>query len=323
MKHLLSIQDWTQAEALDVLALADRLKAAPDRYADVLHRKVLLMVFEKPSLRTRVSFEAGMAQLGGHAIHYDLSSSPLGAGKESVSDMAQVSSRFVDIMMGRLFDHATLEEMAAFSSVPVINALTDRSHPCQLLADLQTIREKKGRLKGLTLAYLGDGENNVTYSLMHGGAMMGMDVRVGCPDDSEYCPRAEIVDSAERMASSGGGGIRVTADPAEAVRDADVVYTDSWMSYHISKEREAQRVATLTPYRVTSDLMSLACDDAIFMNCLPAIRGQEQTAEVIDGPQSVVFDEAENRLHAQKAVLIRLLEAAGRIEPLNESDEGE
>lgn len=313
MQNLIAIQDWTRDQVLDVLALADRLKATPTRFKDTLHRKVLLMVFEKPSLRTRVSFEAGMAQLGGHAIHYDLSSSPMGAGKETVADMARVSSRYVDLIMARLFDHAMIEEMAAFATVPVINALTDRSHPCQLLADLQTIREKIGRLQGVSLAYLGDAENNMTYSLMHGGAMMGMQVRVGCPDHPEYRPRPEILASARQAAEHHGGAVTVTADPAEAARDADVIYTDSWMSYHISKDLEARRVATLQPYQVTAPLMNLAAPHAVFMNCLPAIRGQEQTADVIDGPQSVVFDQAENRLHAQKAVMLRLLEAAGRI----------
>lgn len=313
MRHLTSIHDWTRAEVLDVLDLSDRLKAHPRRYGDALHRKVLLMVFEKPSLRTRVSFEAGMTQLGGHAIHYDLSSSPLGAGKETVADMARVSSRYVDLIMARLFDHAVLEEMAAFATVPVINALTDRSHPCQILADLQTIREKKGRLEGLSIAYLGDAENNVTYSLMHGCAMMGMDIRVACPNDPEYRPLPDILASAQQVATTHGGAVLLTADPREAARGADVVYTDSWMSYHISKDREARRVAALQPFQVTAALMRLAAPDAIFMNCLPAIRGQEQTAEVIDGPWSVVFDEAENRLHAQKAVMLRLLEAAGSI----------
>jgi ornithine carbamoyltransferase len=271
-----------------------------------MHRKTLLMIFEKPSLRTRLSFEAGMSQMGGHAIYYHTGTSPMGSGKESISDSVRTASRFVDIIMARLFSHTDLLEMAKFASVPVINALTDDSHPCQILADLQSIEEKKGRLAGLRLAYLGDGFNNVTHSLMIGGTKMGMHVRVGSPAGADFSPRADVVKDCEKYAAESGGSVAVTADPVEAVRDADVVYTDSWMSYHIPKEQEEERIAKFMPYQVNGELMAHARPDAVFMNCLPAIRGCEQTAEVIDGPQSIVFDEAENRLHAQKAVMLTL-----------------
>ena len=309
MNHLVSIDDWSADEILSVLELADGLKARPADYADVMHRKVLLMIFEKPSLRTRISFETGMSQMGGHAIYYDLSTSPLSAGKETVSDMAKVAGRMVDMIMARVFDHTTIEEMATYSGVPVINALSDLAHPCQLFSDLQTVREKKGPLEGLKIAYFGDAENNVTYSLMAGCAKMGMRVHVACPPTEGFSPRPERLAASQAFAADAGGEVVVTSDPTEAARDADVIYTDSWMSYHIPKEKQDERVAALRPYQVDAAVMAHAKPEAIFMNCLPAARGYEQTAEVIDGLQSVVFDQAENRLHAQKAIMIRLLEA--------------
>jgi ornithine carbamoyltransferase len=234
----------------------------------------------------------------------------MGSGKESISDSVKTASRFVDIIMARLFRHADLLEMAQYATVPVINALTDDSHPCQILADLQAIEEKKGSLKGLKLAYLGDGFNNVTHSLMYGGTKMGMHVSVGSPAGEAYSPRADVVAACQSFSAESGGSVMVTDDPVEAVNDADVVYTDSWMSYHIPKEQEEQRISKFMPYQVSAGLMAHAKPDALFMNCLPAIRGCEQTAEVIDGPQSIVFDEAENRLHAQKAVILTLCGAA-------------
>jgi ornithine carbamoyltransferase len=248
--------------------------------------------------------------MGGHAIYYSTATSPMGSGKESISDSIRTASRFVDVIMARLFKHDDLLEMARFATVPVINALTDDSHPCQILADLQTMEEKKGRLEGLKIAYLGDGFNNVTHSLMYGCTKMGMHIAVGSPAGAEYSPRADVVDACRGFAQESGGSVLVTDDPVEAVRDADVVYTDSWMSYHIPKEQEEARVKKFQPYQVNAELMAHAKPDAIFMNCLPAARGYEQTAEVIDGPQSVVFDEAENRLHAQKAVILTLCGAA-------------
>ncbi len=309
MKHLITLENWSIADLNAVLDLADRVKSSPENYLDAMRRKTLLMIFEKPSLRTRVSFETGATQMGGHAIFYDLATSPLSSGKENVADLVRVVSRYVDIIMGRLFEQAHIEEMANLAGVPVINALTNYEHPCQILTDLQTIREKKGALKGLKLAYLGDGNNNVTHSLLFGCAKMGMHISVGCPKGDEYEPLDAVLVGARRIAKRTGSKIVVTDDAALAARDADVVYTDSWMSYHIPQHKQESRIKVFTPYQVNAKLMKQARKDAIFMNCLPAVRGCEQTAEVIDGPQSVVFDQAENRLHAQKAVMLKLLES--------------
>lgn len=309
MEHLISLKEWSPAQIREVLDLAKDVKANPEKYCDAMRRKTLLMIFEKPSLRTRLSFEAGMTQMGGHAIYYHTGNSPMGSGKETISDSVKTASRFVDVIMARLFKHSDLLEMAQYATVPVINALTDDSHPCQILADLQAIEEKKGTLAGLKLAYLGDGFNNVTHSLMNGGTKMGMHVGVGSPAGVDYSPRADVVADCEEFAAASGGSVFVTDDPVAAVKDADVVYTDSWMSYHIPKEQEAERIAKFMPYQVNAALMAHAKPDAIFMNCLPAIRGCEQTADVIDGPRSIVFDEAENRLHVQKAVILTLCNA--------------
>ncbi|MBR9698850.1 ornithine carbamoyltransferase [Candidatus Woesearchaeota archaeon] len=300
-EYLRDLTDLSKEDILKILDLADEMKKNPDKYTNALLGKTLLMIFEKPSLRTRVSFEVGMTQLGGHAIYYDIATSPMGK-KESISDTVKTASRYVNIIMARLFKHEHLTEMAEHATIPVINALTDFSHPCQVLADLQTIREKKGTLKGLKLAYLGDGHNNVTHSLLYGCALVGMDISIGSPEG--HAPMESVVNKAEELASS---DIVVTNDPIEAIKDADIVYTDSWMSYHIAADKKEERIKVFTPYQVNKDLMKHAKKDAIFMNCLPAMRGMEQTKEVIDGPQSVVFNEAENRLHTQKALILTLL----------------
>ncbi|HMO51078.1 MAG TPA: ornithine carbamoyltransferase [Kiritimatiellia bacterium] len=307
MKHLISLQDWPATLISDVLALAAEVKHKPQNYAQAMHRKTLMMMFEKPSLRTRVSFEAGFCQMGGHAIYYDLATSPLSSGKENVADMVRVVSRYVDIIMGRLYEQKHIEEMAALSRVPVINGLTNYDHPCQILADLQTILEHKGQLKGLKLAYLGDGHNNVTHALMFGCTKMGLHISVGCPPGAEYMPLDNVIALSKANAAASGSTLVVTHDAAEAARDADIVYTDTWMSYHIPAHKSEMRVKVFSPYQVNEALMAHAKPDALFMNCLPAVRGYEQTAGVIDGPNSVVFDEAENRLHVQKAVMLRLL----------------
>jgi len=304
MNHLISLKDWSAEAIFDVLDLAAKLKVAPEQYADALRQKTLLMIFEKPSLRTRISFEAGITQLGGHAIYYDMSTSPMGGGKETIEDSIQVISRMCNMVMARLFKHEDLLKMAEVATIPVINALTDYSHPCQILADLLTIQEQKGSLKGLTLAYLGDGFNNVTHSLMYGCTKVGMNVRIASP--KEHMPVPEVVEACTMLAEKTGTSLLMSDDPIAMVQGADVIYTDSWMSYHIPKEKEENRIQQLMPYQVTVEKMKQAAPDVIFMNCLPALRGAEQTAEVIDGPQSVVFDEAENRLHAQKAVMLKL-----------------
>jgi ornithine carbamoyltransferase len=313
MRHLLTLEDWTPKQIAEAVTLARTLKANPDKYADILRRKTLCMIFEKPSLRTRLSFEAGMNQMGGHAIYYDMSTSPFGGGKESIADTVRTMCRYVDIIMARLFKHEDLLEMARYSTVPIINALTNFSHPGQILADLQTIEEHKGRLAGLKLAYLGDSFNNVTHSLLFACPKMGMHLSVGCPAGKDYEPAAAALAAAQADATRNRVKFEVTHNAATAIRGADVVYTDSWMSYHIPKDKAGERKQIFGPYQVTGTLMKQAKPDAIFLNCLPALRGLEQTAEVIDGPQSVVFDQAENRMHMHKALMLILLKDAGTI----------
>jgi ornithine carbamoyltransferase len=307
MEHLASLNDWNQDIIDDVLNRAADIKRFPAHYSMAAAGKVRFMIFEKPSLRTRVSFETGMARLGGHAINYDVSTSPLGAGKESLSDTIKVVSRYADLIVARLFEHRDLEEMMFHSSVPVINGLTDFTHPCQIMADLLTIREHKGTLRGLKLCFLGDGNNNVTHSLLYGCALMGIDISIGCPKGEAFEPLPNVLEDASVIASGSRSKVEVCHDAREAAKGADVVYTDSWMSYHIDPAERDQRVKTFMPFQVSASIMACADPEAIFMNCLPAEREFEQTAEVIDGPQSVVFDQAENRLYAQNAIMLRLL----------------
>lgn len=306
MKHLLSLEDVSKEEMLGIIELAGDIKANPQKYREAMKDKTLLMIFEKPSLRTRVSFEVGMTQMGGHAIYYNIATSPLGK-KETIEDTAKVVSRYVDIVMARLFSFEQLKKLAENASIPVIDALSDYSHPCQILGDLLTIKEKKGKLAGLNLTYLGDSKNNVTYSLMYGCPIAGLNIKVGCPESEEFKPIPKVIETSQKLAEKYSTEIIVTHDPIEAVKDADIVYTDSWMSYHVPEEEKERRIKALTPYQVNAELMKHAKPDAVFMNCLPAMRGMEQTAEVIDGPQSIVFDQAENRLHIQKAIMLKLL----------------
>ncbi len=304
-KDLITLKDFTKEEILELIEKAGKIKEKPDRYSQLLKGKSMLMFFEKPSLRTRVSFEVGMTQLGGHAIYADIATTPMGK-KESVSDTAKVSSRYCDIIIARLFSHKNMEELGKYSAVPVINALTDFSHPCQVLSDLLTIKEKKGKLN-IKLAYLGDSNNNVTHSLIYAAAIVGFDISIGCP--KKHSPNPIVIKEANELLKKYGNKnkIRITDKAEEAVKGADVVYTDSWMSYHVPKEQLDERIKAFKPYQVTSYLMKKAKQDAIFMNCLPALRGYEQTADVIDSKQSVVFDQAENRLHMQKAIILKLL----------------
>jgi len=268
----------------------------------LLPGRMLGLVFQKPSTRTRVSFEAGMNQLGGQAMVLPMGDIQLSRG-ESVADTARVLSRYLDAIVVRTFDHAIVEEWAREATIPVINGLTDLNHPCQALSDLLTIQEKKGRLKGIKIAYVGDG-NNVTNSLIEAAAKMGMTIAVGCP--AGYQPDQHVVDLARVEAQQTGAAIEIGADPLVAVKDADVVYTDVWIS--MGREREqARRLKILTPYQLNERLLKRAKPDALVMHCLPAHRGEEISAEVLDGPQSVVLDQAENRLHMQKAILVRLL----------------
>jgi len=308
-KDLLTIADLSRNEIVDILDLADKVKKYPSKYANRLQGKTLLMMFEKPSLRTRISFEVGMTQLGGHAIYYDLSTSPLGKNKESIYDTAMTACRYVDIIMARLFSHQVITDLAKNSRAPVINALTDYSHPCQILGDLQTIRERRGKLGGLKVAYFGDGNNNVTHSLLFGCSILGMNISVACPKGPDFEPNADVVKKATQFAEKSGSKIEITNNAKTAIKDADVVYTDSWMSYHIPENLKQERMNIFMPFQVNNELMKLAKKNVIFLHCLPATRGMEMTADVIDGPYSAVFDEAENRLHVQKAVMLRLLKS--------------
>ena len=306
VRHFLCLRDFEKNEILFLLEKAAEIKAEPQKYANALKQKTLLMIFAKPSLRTRVSFEVGMTQLGGHAIYYNIATSPLGK-KETIADTAKTASRYVDLIMARLYEHSQLEELALNASVPVINALTNFNHPCQILADLLTIKEKKQKLQGLTLAYFGDANNNVTHSLLYGCSKLGINIKIACPAEKEFMPMEKVVKEAEEFAKESNAEVVITHDAEEAARGVDVIYTDSWMSYHIAEEEKEKRISILKPYQVTKKLMELS-NNAIFMHCLPAERGMEVTAEVIDSAQSVVFDEAENRLHTQKALMVWLLE---------------
>jgi len=308
IQHFLSIADLTPETLWHILELGRDLKeewkAGGNR--PLLKGKTLGMLFQKPSLRTRVSFEMGMIHLGGGAIYLSPQEVQLGQ-RESVPDVARVLSRYVDAIMARVFAHAHVEQLAAHSRVPVINGLSDYSHPCQALADLLTIWEIKGRLEGIRLAYVGDG-NNVARSLAFAAALTGIHMVAASPEG--YALDEGTVARSRALAEAGGGSLRLTTDPVEAVRDADVIYTDVWASMGQEAEAERRR-QVFRPYQVNAALVAQAPPDVIVMHCLPAHRGEEITDEVIDGPRSVVFHQAENRLHAQKGLLVWLLGAMG------------
>jgi ornithine carbamoyltransferase len=305
-RDFVSITDLTAKEITTVLENAIEIKKklkSGKAKQNLLKDKTLVMIFEKPSLRTRLSFEIGMTQFGGHAIY--LGPSDIGLGKrESTSDIATVTSSMSDIIMARTFSHQSVVDLATHSTVPVINGLSDMEHPCQILADFQTILEKKGKLKGVTIGYVGDCENNVVHSMVLGAALLGINFKCGSPKG--YSMKKEIVQQAKEIAKKTGSEIIETNDPKVAVKNVDVVVTDTWVSMGDEKEKD-KRMKIFKPYQINSQLMKLAKKDAIFLHCLPAYRENEVTAEVIDGPQSVVFQEAENRLHAQKALILFLL----------------
>jgi len=303
-RHFLRDDDITPAEQAEILDLAVRLKR--DRWAvtPLAGPQTVAVIFDKSSTRTRVSFAVGIADLGGSPLIISTANSQLG-GKETPSDTARVLERMVSAIVWRTYAQAGLEEMAAGTTVPVVNALSDDFHPCQLLADLLTIREHKGDLAGLTVTFLGDGASNMAQSYVLACVTAGMHVRVASPE--EFAPAASVVADADRIAEGTGGSVTLYTDAAEAVAGADVVVTDTWVSMG-KEEEKAHRVATFGGYQVDAELMSLAASDAVFMHCLPADRGYEVTADVIDGEQSIIWDEAENRLHAQKALLVWLLE---------------
>ncbi|NQX26684.1 ornithine carbamoyltransferase [Microbacteriaceae bacterium VKM Ac-2854] len=302
-RHFLRDDDITPAEQAEILDLAVELKR--DRFArkPLAGPQTVAVIFDKSSTRTRVSFAVGIADLGGSPLIISTASSQLG-GKETASDTARVLERQVAAIVWRTYAQQGLVEMSAGTTVPVVNALSDEFHPCQLLADLLTIREHKGTLAGLTLTFFGDGASNMAHSYLLAGTTAGMHVRIVAPDS--YAPDAAVLADAQRIGAETGGSATVFTDPQAGAAGSDIVITDTWVSMG-KEEEKAARVATFRDYRVDEAIMSLAADDALFMHCLPADRGYEVTAEVIDGPQSVIWDEAENRLHAQKALLVWLL----------------
>lgn len=303
-KSIASLNDLTREEIEQVLKTSELLKFQLIRGQEhpLLKGKTLAMIFEKPSTRTRVSFEVGMWQLGGYALYLSSTDLQLGRG-ETIADTAQVLSRYVNGIMARVFAHQTILDLVKYSKVPVVNGLSDFTHPCQGLADLFTIYEKKGRLSGLKLAYVGDG-NNVAHSLLYGCSKVGVDITLACPKG--YEPNPEVVSQAKKEAKRNGTKVKVTSDPKEAVKKADVVYTDVWASMGKEKEHE-KRVKIFKPYQVNAKLVKETNEDYLFMHCLPAHRGEEVTDEVADSKNSVIFDQAENRLHTQKALLALII----------------
>jgi len=303
-KSLASLADLTQEEIEQILKTSELLKLQSLRGQEhpLLKGKTLGMIFEKPSTRTRVSFEVGMWQLGGYALYLSASDLQLGRG-ETIGDTARVLSRYVNGIMARVFAHQTIVDLVKYATVPVINGLSDFTHPCQGLADLFTIYEKKGHLSGLKFAYVGDG-NNVAHSLIYGCSKVGMDIGLACPKG--YEPDPKVVSEGREEARKRGRVVTVTNDPVEVVLGADVIYTDVWASMGKEKERE-ERVRVLKPYQVNAELVKRAKQDYIFMHCLPAHRGEEVTNEVADSKNSVIFDQAENRLHTQKALMALIM----------------
>ncbi|RUP27534.1 MAG: ornithine carbamoyltransferase [Mycolicibacterium sp.] len=308
IRHFLRDDDLTPDEQAEVLALAAELKKAPFSRRPLEGPRGIAVIFEKNSTRTRFSFEMGIAQLGGHAVVVDGRSTQLGR-EETLEDTGAVLSRYVDGIVWRTFAQERLTAMASGATVPIVNALSDEFHPCQVLADLQTIAERKGKLAGLNMSYLGDGANNMAHSLMVGGVTAGINVTIAAPKGFE--PDPQFVEAAKKRAAETGATVTVTTDPQAAADGADVLVTDTWTS--MGQENDGlDRVRPFRPFQINTALLGRAAADAVVLHCLPAHRGDEITDEVIDGPQSAVFDEAENRLHAQKAMLVWLLESNGR-----------
>lgn len=307
MRHFLRDDDLTPDEQAEVLALAAELKKDPLLHRPLAGPRGVAVIFDKNSTRTRFSFEVGIAQLGGHAVVVDGRSTQLGR-EETLEDTGKVLSRYVDAIVWRTFAQERLTAMAAGATVPVVNALSDEFHPCQVLADLQTLIERRGALPGLRMAYFGDGANNMAHSLMLGGATAGMHVTIAAPPGFE--PHPMFVAAAQERAVETGGSVTVTADPQRAADGADVLVTDTWTS--MGQENDGlDRVRPFRPFQINAALVDRADSNVVVLHCLPAHRGHEITDEVIDGPHSAVFDEAENRLHAQKALLVWLLERSG------------
>ena len=304
IRHFLRDDDLKPDEQAEVLALAADLKKDPFSYRPLDGPRGVAVIFDKNSTRTRFSFEVGIAQLGGHAVVVDGRSTQLGR-EETLQDTAKVLSRYVDAIVWRTYGQARLAAMAETATVPIVNALSDQFHPCQVLADLQTVAERIGSLRGLRMSYFGDGANNMAHSLMLGGVTAGMDVTIAAPNG--FGPDPSVLAAAERRAADTGASVTVTADPAAAASGADVLVTDTWTSMG-QEDDGLDRVRPFRPFQLNAGLLSLANSEAVVLHCLPAHRGHEITDDVIDGPHSAVWDEAENRLHAQKALLVWLLE---------------
>lgn len=307
MKHLLTLKDLNRGEISSIIKNAIKIKHKPQKYSKSLYQRTLLMMFQAPSLRTRISFEVAMNQMGGSAINYILSTSPWGQGKETIEDSAKVMSRYCDAIMARIYNHQDLEKMALNSSIPIINGLTNLSHPCQILGDFMTIVEKKRKLSGLKIAYIGDSNNNVTHSLLYGCSISGIDISIGCPKNKNFSPSPKVMKESRAFSESSGSKITITNKPSLAVKEADIIYTDSWMSYRINPKEKAKRIKVLKPYQVNKKLMNNAKPGTLFMHCLPALRNNEVTSDVIDSKNSIVFDQAENRLYVQKSILLYLM----------------
>jgi ornithine carbamoyltransferase len=305
IRHFLADDDLAPTEQAEVLELAVRMKADRHGFTPLAGPRSVALLFDKPSTRTRVSFAVGVSELGGYPLLLDAGTSQLGRG-ETIEDTARVLDRQCAAIVWRTFGQERVEAMASASRVPVVNALTDLFHPCQILADLLTILERFGTLAGRTLTYLGDAANNMAHSYLVGGAVAGLHVRIAGPAGAS--PDPAIVERATALAATTGGSITLTDDPKAAAEDADVLATDTWVSMGQETASSAERIAALAPYRVDADAVALAAADAIVLHCLPAYRGMEISADVLDGPRSAVWDQAENRLHAQKALLAWLLE---------------
>ena len=299
---LLTGSEWSPGKMRELLQLTADIKARPERYAAMLRGKFIALIFEKPSLRTRVTFEVGIQSMGGSVVFLDHTQARLGE-RESIADVARNLERWVHGIVARVYEQRVLEEMAANAEIPVINALSDKFHPCQALADFFTLEEKFSSLRGFKLAYVGDG-NNVCHSLIFLAARLGVHLRIATPPN--YAPAQEVVAEAKRVARETRAKIELFTDPCEAAAGAQGVYTDAWTSMGFEAE-EKVRNAAFTPYQVSRELMALAAPDAVFLHCLPAHRGLEVTAEVLDGPQSVALDQSENRMYVQKAILQTLL----------------
>lgn len=301
-KSILDLTELTKEEILSTIELAMEIKAQPENYRGVLSGKLLGMIFEKNSTRTRVSFEAGIIQLGGQAIVLDAKNTQMGRG-EPVKDTAKVLSGYLDAIMIRTYKDQLVAELAKEATIPVINGLTDDHHPCQILADFQTIYEQKGTLEGIKLAYIGDG-NNMAHSFLIAGSLVGMDISIASPQG--YEPKNEYIALAKNNAQKSGSTINILSDPSEAVKNADILVTDVWASMGDESEQE-KRMEIFANYQVNNRLAVLAKKDYVFLHCLPAHRGEEVSADIIDGSHSVIYEEAENRLHAQKALLVKLM----------------